>query len=178
MDCFVAHAPRNDKHPRSRGVNRPGPAHRLAPRKIRGRRECRVLFAPAASHAVEKMHTSKVTASTPNIPAFPARWCTAYTRSPRGAGLVSPRPPRIITRELMPASGHQDHATSPSASPIARQPMPKRPSHPAPRVVTTAIRPSDGAGPRQRIIVFCKTEDNYFVREGLTQAEIDSGKQN
>jgi len=26
---------------------------------------------------------------------FPAQWFTAYTRSPRGAGLVSPRPPGL-----------------------------------------------------------------------------------
>jgi hypothetical protein len=37
-----------------------------------------------------------------------------------------------LPRDLMPASGHQDHTTSPSAMTIARQPISSRPSHPAP----------------------------------------------
>jgi hypothetical protein len=42
--------------------------------------------------------------------------------------------------DLTPASGRQDHTTSPSALHILRQVMPKRPSHPAPRFVTIAKR--------------------------------------
>src|SRR4051794_16581970 len=34
---------------------------------------------------------------------------------------------------LMPASGHQDHTTSPSAASIVRLSIPPRPPHPAPR---------------------------------------------
>jgi len=37
-------------------------------------------------------------------------------RSPRGAGLVSPRRLGIITQGLTPASGRQDHTLSPSAA--------------------------------------------------------------
>src|SRR5581483_11236123 len=49
-------------------------------------------------------------------------------------------------RELMPASRHQDHTLSPSASDIARQSMPKRPSHPTPTFMTVAKRPSFRCG--------------------------------
>jgi hypothetical protein len=39
-----------------------------------------------------------------------------------------------IVTNLTPASGRQNHTTSPSASRITRQLMPPRPSHPAPNV--------------------------------------------
>jgi hypothetical protein len=45
-------------------------------------------------------------------------------------------------RQLMPASGHQDHTTSPSTKRVARLATPLRPSHPAPTFVTIAKRPS------------------------------------
>jgi hypothetical protein len=70
-------------------------------------------------------------------PAFPAQRFTAYTRSPRGIGLLAPVAFGITPEDLMPASGHQDHAISPSASASARQPQPKRPSLPASTSVTT-----------------------------------------
>ena len=47
-----------------------------------------------------------------NNPAFPARWFTAYTWSPRSAGLVSLRPPGLVTRGLTPASGRRDRTIS------------------------------------------------------------------
>jgi hypothetical protein len=45
-------------------------------------------------------------------------------------------------RQLMPASGHQDHTISPSTKRVARLATPLRPSHPAPTFVTIAKRPS------------------------------------
>src|SRR5579863_6669472 len=53
MDCFVACAPRNDVEVHVRDLAarmRPSRAKQSAP-KFRGRRECRALDAPAASHA-------------------------------------------------------------------------------------------------------------------------------
>jgi hypothetical protein len=47
----------------------------------------------------------------------------------------------LLLKNLMPASGHQDHTTSPSASGAARLASPKRPPHPAPTSVTIMIRP-------------------------------------
>jgi len=65
---------------------------------------------------------------------------TAYSALSPETGLFCLRRPSIISRGLIPASGDQDHAPSPSASArIACAPL--RPSLPAPRVVTIAIRP-------------------------------------
>src|ERR1700761_9654102 len=48
-------------------------------------------------------------------PAFPAQWwCGLYALSPE-SGLVSLRCLGVITQELIPASGHRDHAISPPA---------------------------------------------------------------
>jgi hypothetical protein len=69
-----------------------------------------------------------------NIPAFPARWFYGlYVRSPE-SGLVSLRPPGLLTRGLIPASGDQDYTNSPSGSMLssARQARctSRRPPHP------------------------------------------------
>jgi hypothetical protein len=40
-----------------------------------------------------KKARTQVVTGTPNIPAFPAQWFTAYTRSPRCAGLLATVPP-------------------------------------------------------------------------------------
>src|SRR5512147_2099656 len=65
--------------------------------------------APLTTHSPYKVQ--------PNQPGIPcAMVLTAYTRSPRGAGLDSPRRLRgDHPRDLTPASGRQDHAISPSA---------------------------------------------------------------
>jgi len=47
-------------------------------------------------------------------------------------------------RNLTPASGRQDHTTSPSASSVARLAPLKRPSHPAPNVRDDAYAPLRG----------------------------------
>jgi hypothetical protein len=56
---------------RSRGAMRPSYADSLRLLKIRGRRECRALNAPAASRAKIKKHTSVVTTVTPDKPGIP-----------------------------------------------------------------------------------------------------------
>jgi len=47
---------------------------------------------------------------------------------------------------LTPASGRQDHTTSPSAKNVIRRLTSPRPPHPAPTFVTIAKRPSDRDG--------------------------------
>jgi hypothetical protein len=62
------------------------------------------------------------------------------------------------SRNLMPASRHQDHTLSPSAFCIARQPMRKRPPHPAPNVRDDREAPSlEGCGTREDMPVICPT---------------------
>ncbi len=67
---------------------------------------------------VQKRCTLRTQATTgqPGQPAFPARWVTAYTSSPRRAGLSSRRPAGRLTRRLTPASGGRDPTISPSAA--------------------------------------------------------------
>jgi hypothetical protein len=73
-----------------------------------------MLVAPAALRASEKAR-KQVTTGTPKQPAFPAR-LTAYGALSPVSGLFSHRRPKIITRDLIPASGDQDHASLPYAS--------------------------------------------------------------
>jgi hypothetical protein len=67
-----------------------------------------------------KKHTSKSPQVQPLSPAFPARWFTTYSV------LTPVRPGFVVTvatrksRGLAPASGRQDHTTSPSANNAAR----------------------------------------------------------
>jgi hypothetical protein len=71
---------------------------------------------------------------------------------PGDRACLPPSPPRsLLLKNLMPASGHQDHATSPSAASIARQARRPRPPHPAPTFVTLRNAPPSGAGPNRYI---------------------------
>jgi hypothetical protein len=92
--------------PHSRGaISRPGLEIRCPSRK-RGRRECRALNAPAASWAEKgRRPTSVVTTGSPKHSGTPCAMALRLTPcSPRGIGLVSPRPPGLLTRGLTPAS--------------------------------------------------------------------------
>jgi hypothetical protein len=102
-----------------------------------GRGECRVPCAPAASCA--KVESTRVShhrfTGTPGIPC--AMVLTVSFELSPVTGLSCHCHPcnaaRIIT-SLTPASGRQDHTTSPSASRRSRQQHRSRPSHPAPNV--------------------------------------------
>ena len=90
----------------------------------------------------EKAHELVTTGSagSPGIPC--AMVLTAYFVLSPVTGLSCHRRLRdIASANLTPASGRQDHTTSPSASaPLVS--APSRPSHPAATFVTIAIRPS------------------------------------
>ena len=81
---------------------------------MRGRRECRVLAAPMAR--LQQKKQAAVTTGTPNIPAFPARWCYGLFRALLGEpGFVATVIGGLASADLTPASGCQDHTASPSA---------------------------------------------------------------
>ena len=72
---------------------------------------------------------------------------------------------RSIIANLTPASGRQDHTTSPSASKRVRHARRLRPPHPAPTSVTIAIRPSVRTGRRDDMqVIWVKREPKYFLR--------------
>src|SRR3984957_9213591 len=65
-----------------------------------------------------KKHTSVVTTGTSHHPTFPAQWCYGLLRGLPGEPLFYHRHyPKLLSRNLVPASRHQDHTTSPSARP-------------------------------------------------------------
>src|ERR1019366_8040025 len=94
----------------------PEPLMNLSPN--RGRRECRVPAAPAASRANdETKHTSIVTTGPPRSPGIPARnGFNGFLRALPGDRALLPPSPANCSASLTPASGRQDHTTSPSAS--------------------------------------------------------------
>ena len=116
------------------------------PRK-RGRRECRALDAPAASHAVrnkayERSHHGYT--GTTRHSRTRMVLTASFVLSPE-IGLVCLRHlPEIIPRSLTPASRRQAHTTSPSAGKRPRLGRRLRPPHPAPRFVTLRNAPSVG----------------------------------
>jgi hypothetical protein len=164
VDCFAALAMtliESRISLRSRDAERPRRCYYL--RAQRGRGERRVPAAPAASCALVVVESTRVTTSTPESPDVPARnGFTAYFALSSVTGLFCHRRPRtnvlpkpgradITSANLTPASGRQDHTTSPYAAtslvstpviaqesfdspcnPIARKTLP-RPPHPTPR---------------------------------------------
>ncbi|MGA7942111.1 MAG: hypothetical protein WCA43_19685, partial [Bradyrhizobium sp.] len=65
---------------------------------------------------------------------------------------------------LMPASGHQDHTTSPSAYPCIRLMHDKRPSHPRPTFVTMRNAPLGGHGTAGLLKLICPTTQVHIFR--------------
>ncbi len=107
--------------------------------------------APAASRAKNKS-TQVSHHRFAGEPAFPARWFYDFLRAlPGEPGFFATIIGGIASADLTPASGCQNHTTSPSAQAIARQSMRQRPPHPAsPTFVTVAIRPSSRARDARR----------------------------
>src|ERR1700676_1374754 len=87
--------------------------------------------------------------------------------SPRRPGLFATVTCGVASANLMPASGHQDHTTSPSASKARSSFAPPRAS------VTIASRPSverDGGSSR---VDLGKSRSGIFLREGLDRPATD-----
>ena len=84
---------------------------------IRGRREYRVHAAPAVSCAtVHKRKRTRAYRFSGGNPAFPAQWFYGLFRALLGDRAFLPPSPADHSASLTPASGRQDHTTSPSAS--------------------------------------------------------------
>jgi hypothetical protein len=92
---------------------------------------------------------------------------TAYTCSRRCTGLVGHRPPGLLTRGLIPASGDRDHTISPSvpAALVSHGPHVHRIPHPT--FVTIAKRPSEsGAGCGEKYMISDFRKEENLRREG------------
>ena len=138
--------------------------------------------APAASCALcsGSMHTSIHSGGTGNIRHSPRNGFTAYIALSPGTGLFCPRHFRgIVSHEtLAPASGRQDHTTSPSATSAARLASPPRPSHPAPNVRddrdTPLLRVRD-AGKNTHFLIFRKR--NIFAWRADNPNQLESARE-
>jgi hypothetical protein len=75
----------------------------------------------------------------------------------------------LLPRSLMPASGHQDHTTSPSASTRARQSRGSRPPHPAPTFVTMANAPLRDRTGQVLKVIWVTREGKYFCKRDWTR---------
>jgi hypothetical protein len=151
---------------RSRGAMHPKSCISFRPR---GRGECRVPNAPAASCALcsWSMHTSIHSGGTGNIRHSPRDGFTAYCALSPGTGLFCPRRSRDKPATLTPASGRQDHTPLPSASSAFVSHAISVHHIPLSTSVTIAIRPSCGGGIAGRIHNFCFSESEIFVRGQL-----------
>jgi hypothetical protein len=154
-------------HSRSRARQTHRVLQKPCPSEMRGRREGRVPAAPMAPVRSKKHGVGTTGSDGINRPSLHNGF-TAYSALSPGTGLDCPRHLRIVTANLASASGGQDHAPLPSASAsfvrtrsCASLP---RPSHPASRVVTIAIRPSssrrDGATKSQH----SEKRKHYFLK--------------
>jgi hypothetical protein len=95
---------------------------------LRGRGECRMPNAPAVSCAMIVVERTRVTTSTPESPGIPARnGFNGFLRAlPGDRALLPPSPADMFlskpgwadlnSANLTPASGRQDHTTSPYAA--------------------------------------------------------------
>jgi hypothetical protein len=163
-------APRNDvdARPRSRGAIRPSFGKNVAPRKTEGAGKAGCPMHPQPR--VRKVESTR--ASSPQVhrsnPAFPAQWFTAYfVLSPVTGLFCHRRIPGKFPQNLTPASGRQDHTTSPSAlAPFVKGASASTASRPA--SVTIAIRPLWGGTVVDIEVIWVRTKQEYFCGRGWT----------
>src|SRR3979409_491479 len=128
MDCFVASAPLRKRfafvagndgetHVRIPAARCARGLHEFSPFENRGRRESRVPMHPQPRVQCRK-HTSVVTTGSPEtVPTFPAQCCYGFLRAlPGDRACLPPSSCAFFPQDLIPASGCQDHTTSPYAS--------------------------------------------------------------
>jgi hypothetical protein len=109
---------------------------------------------------------TQATTGQPEQPAFPAQWVTAYTWSPRCAGLSGHRRLALVTQGLIPASGDRDRTISPSAAHAPRRRAQSRPSHPAARFVTIGRNAPLAGRDGERQSHFSEKRKRFICGEG------------
>src|ERR1700737_3647723 len=101
---------------RSRGAIRPRFARYIGPLEYRGRREDRVRAAPAVSCANAQRKRTRAYRFSGGIRPSLRNGFTAYNALSSATGFLATVISRALPQDLTPASGRQDHTTSPSAS--------------------------------------------------------------
>src|SRR5256886_7028063 len=99
---------------------------------------------------VSEAHERSHHGYTGNRPAFPAQWFYGFLRALPGDQACLTPSPALLIADLTPASGRQNHTTSPSASaPFVTRTA--RVHRIPPRVDDVAQRPSFGTGQRESV---------------------------
>ena len=107
----------NDTISRSRGADRPRFASSFALFEIRGRREDRVLAAPAVSRAICANKTAHEHTGQREHSGLPCAMALRLTScSSRRTALLPPSPAELLLANLAPAPRRPNHTTSPYAS--------------------------------------------------------------
>jgi hypothetical protein len=106
---------------RSRGLSRPSFASRLPCSREEGAGKTGCALHPRSRVQMHKAKRTRAYRFSGNTPAFPARWFTAYFALFSATGFLATVASRINPQSLTPASGRQNHTTSPSASRAVRQ---------------------------------------------------------
>jgi hypothetical protein len=121
---------------------------------------------PIAARAMVVVERTRVSQVTPESPGIPRAMVYGLFRALPGDRAFLPPSPAGLTANLTPASGRQDHTSSPSASaPFVRERL--RVHRIPPRVGDVAQRPSvwDGMSNNMSDLDFGKTE--IFLQRGL-----------
>src|ERR1700686_1516359 len=126
---------------------------------------------PIAACAMAVVERTRVVRSHRNHPAFPTQWFTAYIALSPVHGLFGHRHPRKLPyANLTPASGRQDHATSPSASGALVRSIIRVHRIP-PRARDDRETPLKWDGTVENIGLICDSvKQKYFCVRGLTAA--------
>jgi hypothetical protein len=149
-------------------VSARGLLQKPCPSMSRGRRECRVSDAPVVRAKNARGIRHRLTGF--NRHSLRNGFTVSFALS-LVTGLVCHhhRCDANIITDLTPASGRQDHTTSPSASRAVRQKRYRRPPHPVPNVRDDGQRPPYGHGTEVNTLMICGgREENYFLQQGWT----------
>ena len=124
---------------------------------------------PAVSCARWNRKRTRAYRSHRNHPAFPTQWLTDYTVLSPVLRAFWPPSPALLNANLTPASGCQDHTSSPSASaPFVIGASASTASRPA--AVTIATRPSVGRDGCEYACDLGLRKNRIFFRKGLDRS--------
>jgi len=115
---------------------------------------------------INKAHEHSHHGHTGNHPAFPAQWFYGLLRALPGDQACLTPSPALLIADLTPASGRENHTTSPSASArfVKRT---ARVHRIPPRVDDVAQRPSFGTGRDGYASDLGQVKTNIFLISGL-----------
>jgi hypothetical protein len=116
------------------------------------------------------LERTRVTTNTPESPGIPARngFNGLYRALPGDRALLPPSP-ALLSANLTPASGRQDHTSSPSACRRARLQRRLASTASRPTSVTIAKRPSEWDGMANHIgLIWASEKQKYFCKRGWT----------